>query len=208
MSVNIINNPLLKHTLNTIRVEDLSPDKLRLLVENLTIMALPYVFEREPLVSRVIKTPLEEGTFEFFEEENYCFVCILRAGLPMLWGALKVLPQAKAGFLAIRRDEETLSSKIYYSRLPDLEDKSVVLLDPMLATGGTLSIAIEELKRSNPRKIKSLHLVASTQGVKRVKSMHPDVELYVVSVDRELNSKGYIVPGVGDMGDRLFSEGL
>lgn len=208
MSITVLNNPLLRHMLNQVRRADLSADKLRLFVESLTIMALPYLFEDELRVSRYIKTPLEEGLFEFLEEESYRFVCILRAGLPMLWGALKVMPQAKAGFLAIKRDDETLTSKLHYSRLPDLENRNVILLDPMLATGGTLLVAIDELKKAHPRKIKSLHLVASHQGLERVKSQHPDVELYVISVDRELNSKGYILPGVGDMGDRLFSGGL
>lgn len=124
----------------------------------------------------------------------------------MLKGALKAFPRAKAGFLAIKRDEESLKPKLYYKRLPLLKDKWVLILDPMLATGGSLNMAIKVIKEQKPEKIFSLSLVASPQGLERVASLHPEVEFFVVSVDRELNQKGYVVPGVGDMGDRLFTE--
>ena len=123
-------------------------------------------------------------------------------------GALKSVPMAHSGFLAIRRDEETLRPFLYYKRLPSLRGKWVLVLDPMLATGGTLSLALEELKREEPERLISLHLVASPEGIERVLRDHGELELYTVSIDRGLNEKGYIVPGVGDMGDRLFTEGL
>lgn len=126
--------------------------------------------------------------------------------MPMLNGALRAFPRAKAGFLAIRRNEESLRPTLYYKRIPDIKDKWIIVLDPMLATGGTLSMALEEIKAERPERIFSLNLVASPEGIEKVLSLHPDVNLFVVSVDRGLNQKGYIVPGVGDMGDRLFTE--
>ena len=162
--------------------------------------------EDAPIRRERIETPLEEGIFEFIEEDKIVLLCILRAGVPMLNGALRALPKAKAGFLAIRRDEESLKPTLYYRRIPNIKDKWVVVLDPMLATGGTLKMALEEIKTGRPERIFSLHLVASPEGIERVLFLHQDVNLFVVSVDRELNQKGYIVPGVGDMGDRLFSE--
>ncbi len=126
----------------------------------------------------------------------------------MLNGALRALPGAKVGFLAIKRNEQTLKAELFYKRLPSLENKYVVLFDPMLATGSTLNLAISELKPLKPKKLISLNLVASPEGVKRVISEHQDVDLYILSIDEGLNPAGYIVPGVGDMGDRLFTEGL
>lgn len=126
----------------------------------------------------------------------------------MLNGALRALPGAKAGFLAIKRKEQSLEAELFYKRLPPLEGKFVVLLDPMLATGGTLSLALSELKPLNPKRLISLNLVASPEGVERIVSEHPDVDLFIINIDEGLNSTGYIVPGVGDIGDRLFTECL
>ncbi|QWK12332.1 MAG: uracil phosphoribosyltransferase [Aquificota bacterium] len=140
------------------------------------------------------------------KKKKIVLLCILRAGMPMLNGALRAFPRAKAGFLAIRRNEESLRPTLYYKRIPDIKDKWIIVLDPMLATGGTLSMALEEIKAERPERIFSLNLVASPEGIEKVLSLHPDVNLFVVSVDRGLNQKGYIVPGVGDMGDRLFTE--
>jgi uracil phosphoribosyltransferase len=206
MPLKVLDNPLLKHKLNAIRDKRTSPERLRSLVEELTLMCIPYLMEDAPIRRERIETPLEEGIFEFIEEDKIVLLCILRAGVPMLNGALRALPKAKAGFLAIRRDEESLKPTLYYRRIPNIKDKWVVVLDPMLATGGTLKMALEEIKTGRPERIFSLHLVASPEGIERVLFLHQDVNLFVVSVDRELNQKGYIVPGVGDMGDRLFSE--
>ncbi|MFN3471780.1 MAG: uracil phosphoribosyltransferase [Aquificaceae bacterium] len=206
MPCKVLNNSLLKHKLNLIRDKNTPPDTLRSLVEDLTLMAMPYIAEVFPVEKKSIETPLERGIFEFVEEDRLAFVCILRAGVPMLKGALKAFSRAKAGFLAIKRDEESLKPKLYYKRLPPLKDKWVLILDPMLATGGSLNMAIKVIKEQKPERILSLSLVASPQGLERVASLHPEVEFFVVSVDRELNQKGYVVPGVGDMGDRLFTE--
>lgn len=205
MALRLIDNPLIKHKLNLIRDMSTPPERLRCLVEEISLMCMPYLAEGLPTYRRRIRTPLVERDFEFIDEGNIVLVCILRAGLPMLSGALKALPSASSGFLAIKRDEKSLLSKLYYSRLPKIEGKYVILLDPMLATGGTFQLAMEELGALRPRSVRSLHIVASPQGIEEINSKYPDVDLYVISVDERLNSMGYIVPGVGDIGDRLFT---
>ncbi|MEN3029037.1 MAG: uracil phosphoribosyltransferase [Aquificaceae bacterium] len=206
MALKVLDYPLLNHKLNLIRDKHTQPQALRALVEELTLMAMPHVTEGFPRRERLIETPTGDGIFEFIEEDRVVFLCILRAGLPMLNGALKALPGAKVGFLAIKREEELLTPRLYYSRLPEIKDRWVVLLDPMLATGGTLHMALEKVKPMKPEKILCLNLLASPQGLEKVLSSHPEVDFFLIKVDRELNSKGYIVPGVGDIGDRLFTE--
>lgn len=206
MALKVLDYPLLTHKLNLIRDKYAQPQALRALVEELTLMAMPYVTECFPRRERLIETPMGGSVFEFIEEERVVFLCILRAGLPMLNGALRALPRASVGFLAVKRDEELLTPRLYYSRLPEVKDRWVVLLDPMLATGGTLHMAIEEIKPMKPERILCLNLLASPEGLEKVLSSHPEVDFFLVKVDRGLNSRGYIVPGVGDIGDRLFTE--
>ncbi len=208
MGLRLIDNPLIRHKLNTIRDISTPPERLRCLVEEISLMCMPYLGEGLPTHVRRIRTPLMEGDFEFIDEGSIVLVCILRAGLPMLSGALKALPGASSGFLAIKRDEKSLISKLYYSRLPNIKGRYVILLDPMLATGGTFQLAMEEIGALGPRHVRSLHIVASPQGIEEVSRKYPDVDLYVISVDESLNSMGYIVPGVGDIGDRLFTGNL
>ncbi|MCS6957595.1 MAG: uracil phosphoribosyltransferase [Aquificaceae bacterium] len=208
MALKILDNALLSHKINLIRNKHASSEEIRRAVEDVTVISLSHMAQLFPGEEREIETPMGNYTFEFIMEEKIVFVCVLRAGIPMLNGALRALPKAKAGFVAIKRDEETLMPKLYYWRLPDLTNKFVVVLDPMLATGGTLSLTIDRLKEAKPERIMSLNLVASPEGLERLLSSHPDVDFFVVRVDRGLNKKGYIVPGVGDLGDRLFSEGL
>ncbi|MFN7064660.1 MAG: uracil phosphoribosyltransferase [Aquificaceae bacterium] len=206
MPLRILSAPLLRHKLNLLRDKNTPPEILRSMVEDLTLMAMPYIAEEFPVKEGRVKTPMGEDSFKFIKEESLLFVCILRAGIPMLNASLRAFPRAKAGFLAIRRDEKNLKPKLYYKRLPELKNKWVIILDPMLATGGSLSMAVEEVKPQKPDRILSFNLVASPQGLERLVSLHPEVEFFVISVDKELNQKGYIVPGVGDIGDRLFTE--
>ncbi len=201
--IKLLEHPLLRSKLNRIRDKNTPSYELRSLVEEMTTLALPLLIDGIPTVVRRIETPLEAGEFELIREEDFILVPILRAGLPMLNGALRVFPRALVGFLAIKRDEKTLRSKVYYSRLPEGEGRTVIILDPMLATGGTLELAVEEVKKIKPTKIYTLHLIASPEGIRRFESS--DAVVCVVQVDRGLNSKGYIVPGVGDLGDRLFT---
>lgn len=208
MALNLIDYPLLRHKLNLVRNKYTTSEKLRSLLEEITLMSMPHILASFPLKTEEIETPTGVvESFEFIEEDKVVFVCILRAGLPMLNGALRALPSAKAGFFAIKRREDLLTPELFYRRIPSIEDKYVVVLDPMLATGGTLDLALSELKLMKPRKLISFNLVASPQGLERVMFAHSDVDFFLLSIDRELNQRGYIVPGVGDIGDRLFSEG-
>ncbi len=206
MPLKLLDNLLLKHKTNLLRDKKTPPETLRDLIEEITLIAMSYILENFPKKKEKIEGILEEGFFDFIDEEKVVFVCILRAGLPMLSGALKALKRAKAGFLAIKREEETLKPKLYYKRLPEVKDKWVIILDPMLATGGSLSMAIEEILALHPKKLISFNIVASPEGLERVSSAYPEVEFFVISIDKGLNKKGYIVPGVGDIGDRLFTE--
>jgi len=203
--VDEIRHPLLVHKLNSIRDMSKGRDELRSLLGEVATFMVYEALRSFPLEKKRIKTWVGEREFDFFREESILFVPILRAGLPMLDGALRAVPRARVGFLAIRRDEETLESKVYYSRLPNVEGAVVLILDPMLATGGTLIKAIEEVLKLKPSQVASLHLVCAPEGIGRVKSAFPEHRIFTVSVDEGLNDKGYIIPGVGDMGDRLFS---
>ncbi|MFN3813775.1 MAG: uracil phosphoribosyltransferase [Aquificaceae bacterium] len=199
-----INHPIILHKLGQIREKSTSSEDLRRLLEDITFMALVLMFEKLNTEKRSIKTPMEEAIAEFIDEERLVFVPILRAGLPMLNGSLKLFPKAKAGFLAIKRDEETLQPTLYYSRLPELKGKTALILDPMLATGGTVSIAIQKVKKESPKELLTLHIVSSPEGVKHVEKEYPDVLVNVISVDEALTPNGYIIPGVGDIGNRLY----
>ena len=145
-------------------------------------------------------------TFPKVQEDRIVLVCILRAALPMLEGALDLVPKAQVGFLGVKRDEETLKSKVYYSKLPQTEGRRVLILDPMLATGRSLSVALEEVLKGNPASTESLHIISAPEGISYVEARFPDHRVYTAAVDRGLNDRGFIVPGLGDMGDRIFSE--
>jgi uracil phosphoribosyltransferase len=200
-----LNHPVLIHKLNSIRSLSTPREVLRSLLEDIATLMVYEALRDMELEEKEIEIWIGRRRFRFLGEERVVFVPILRAGLPMLEGALRVLPNASSGFLAIKREEETLESEIFYARLPRLEGKRVVVLDPMLATGGTLLKALEELKDRGADETMSLHIVCAPEGIEKVERLHPDHKLYTVSIDEGLNSKGYIIPGLGDMGDRLFS---
>jgi len=200
-----LKHPVLIHKLN--RIRDLSTPRGDLigLLEDISSFMVYEVLSDMKLVLREIEIWVGRREFRFVDEKEVVFVPILRAGLPMLEGALRVIPNASVGFLAIKRDEKTLESRIYYSRLPEIRGKRVIILDPMLATGGTLEKAIGEVMNLDPRETISVHIVCAPEGVERIEKIYPDHKLFTVSVDEGLNSKGYIIPGLGDMGDRLYS---
>ncbi len=200
-----LRHPLLVHKLNRIRDVSTKRGEIKDLLEEIATLMVYEALRYVPLEVRRIETWVGEKEFEFVSEEEIVFVPILRAGLPMLEGALRAVPNSRVGFLAIKRNEETLESKVYYSRLPDLKGAKVLILDPMLATGGTLIKAIEEVLKGNPSEIVSLHVVCAPEGIERVGERFPEHRMFTVSVDERLNDKGYIIPGLGDMGDRLFS---
>ncbi|RLJ71103.1 uracil phosphoribosyltransferase [Hydrogenivirga caldilitoris] len=200
-----LKHPILLHKLN--RMRDLSTHRevFRKLLEELATLMVYEALADLKTHAREIEIWTGRREFSFVNEEEVVFIPILRAGVPMLEGALKVLPNASSGFLGIKRDEETLESKIYYSRLPKLKGRIAVILDPMLATGGTLLKALEEVAKGYPLKTLSIHIVCSPEGIERVCKENVQHELFTVSVDEGLNDKGYIIPGLGDVGDRLFS---
>jgi uracil phosphoribosyltransferase len=157
------------------------------------------------LESSTITTWRGEETFNFINEENLLFVTILRAGLPMLESAVALFPKASSGFLAMKRDENTHQSVLYYNRIPECKDKTVIIVDPMVATGGSLCDAIAVLKSKLPKKIISLNLIGSPEGMAILEQKHPDVEIYIAQIDQKLNTNMFIIPGLGDAGDRSYN---
>ncbi len=199
-----IENPLIKHKVNTLRIQDLPQDKLRKTLKELSTLLVYEALKDLETQKKEVRIWIGRMEFDYVIEENVVFIPIMRAGLGMLEGALEVIPQAKVGFLAIKRNEETLESKIYYSRIPELEGKTVIILDPMLATGGTLEEALKEISNLNPKKVKSVHVIASPEGLERIEKKF-EVEIYVGNIDERLNDRGYIILGLGDIGDRLYA---
>ena len=152
-----------------------------------------------------IETPMERMKVRKINEDNYAFVPILRAGTGMLDGIINVVPNAKIGHIGMYRDEETFKPNVYFFKVPkDIEKREVLILDPMLATGGSALDAIELLKEKGVTKLKFLCIIASPEGIKAVEQKHPDVQIYTTSIDNKLNEKAYILPGLGDAGDRIF----
>ena len=152
-----------------------------------------------------IETPIQKMTAHVINEDKYAFVPILRAGTGMLDGIIKVVPNAKIGHIGMYRDEETFVPNVYFFKVPkDIEKRDVIILDPMLATGGSGLDAIELLKEKGVKNIKFLCIIAAPEGIKRIEEKHPDVQIYCAHIDEKLNEHAYIVPGLGDAGDRIF----
>lgn len=199
-----IQHPLINTFIFKLRNKETTPEVFRKTLSNIGKILLFEALKDEETIIKIVRTPLEEIVYPTLIEENFVIVAILRAGLPMLEGCVEVLPLAKSGFLGIKRDEETLQSTIYYKRIPDLTDKTVIVVDPMIATGGSMYLALEYIKSKNPKKIKSLHVIASPEGIENLKRFK-DVKFFIGEIDRGLNDRGYIVPGIGDAGDRAFN---
>ena len=205
MSLKIMDHPLIKHKMTILRKkETISMEFRQITTEIATLMGYEVTRDLE-LRDIDIETPLEKTVGQEISGKKISIVPILRAGIGMVDGLLTIVPSARVGHIGMYRDPETLKPVTYYCKLPkDIENRLVILLDPMLATGGTLVEAIDELKAKGATKIKSLNLLAAPEGIKAVQEKHPDVDIYVCEVDRCLNEHGYILPGLGDAGDRLF----
>ena len=205
-NVVIFNHPLIKHKIAILRDEKTSMKEFRELVEEITtLMTFECLKEGVPTVEREVKTPLEVCTQRVVKDNSIVIVPILRAGLGMVNGVHVLFPSAKVGHIGMYRNEETLEPYEYYCKLPDgIEDKLVLLVDPMLATGGSACDAIKLLKDRGCKKIKFMAVIGAPEGVSRVAETYPDVHIFVSTLDRCLNDKGYILPGLGDAGDRLF----
>ena len=205
-NVVIFNHPLIKHKIAILRDEKTSMKEFRELVEEITtLMTYEALKDGVQITEKQVKTPLEVCTQQVISDNSIAIVPILRAGLGMVNGVHVLFPLARVGHIGMYRDEETLEPKEYYCKLPDgIEDKLVLLVDPMLATGGSACDAISLLKRRGCKNIKFMAIIGAPEGVSRVAEAHPDVEVFVSTLDRCLNENGYILPGLGDAGDRLF----
>ncbi len=204
-NVFIFDHALIKHKIAILRDKNTSMKEFRELVEEITMIMTYESMKDVDLISVQVETPLEITTQYKVPDESVAIVPILRAGLGMVNGVHKVFPTAKVGHIGMYRDEETLMPQEYYCKLPEgIEDKTVFLVDPMLATGGSAVDALDALKRRGCKKIRLMSIIAAPQGVEKVANAHPDVPVFVSTLDRGLNENGYIVPGLGDAGDRLF----
>lgn len=203
--LHVLDHPLLQHKLSILRNESTGVKEFREVVcEIATLMC--YEATRDlPLEEVEIQTPLEPAKVKMIAGKKLAIVPILRAGLGMVEGILSLIPSAKVGHIGLFRDPETLAPVKYYCKMPpDIAERDVILLDPMLATGGSASAAIQFMKEYGVQNIKLMNILAAPEGIARVRADHPDVELYCAAVDEKLNHHGYIIPGLGDAGDRIF----
>jgi uracil phosphoribosyltransferase len=198
-------NVVVKHLVNRLRDTRTASNEFRLTIEEIARIIACEALNDFETVSQNINTWQGSLDVEMIEVQKLVLVPILRAGEPMLTGILKTLPYAKSGFLAMKRDEKTSLSKLFYENIPDLEGKTVLLLDPMVATGGSLIDGIDFLKGKNAKRIISLNVLGSPEGIQAVQDAHSDVDIYIAQIDERLDENNYIRPGLGDAGDRAFN---
>ena len=201
----VISHPLIQHKLSILRREDTSTKDFRELVNEIA-MLMGYEVSRDlPLEEVEIPTPIIKTVQKQLSGKKLAIVPILRAGIGMVDGFLSLVPAAKVGHIGMYRDEETLEPVEYLVKLPeDIDQRQIFVMDPMLATGGSAILAVDSLKKRGAANIKFVCLVAAPEGVKKLQDAHPDIDIYTASLDERLNENGYIVPGLGDAGDRLF----
>ncbi|MEE1509706.1 MAG: uracil phosphoribosyltransferase [Streptococcus thermophilus] len=201
----VISHPLIQHKLSILRREDTSTKDFRELVNEIA-MLMGYEVSRDfPLEEVEIQTPIIKTVQKQLSGKKLAIVPILRAGIGMVDGFLSLVPAAKVGHIGMYRDEETLEPVEYLVKLPeDIDQRQIFVMDPMLATGGSAILAVDSLKKRGAANIKFVCLVAAPEGVKKLQDAHPDIDIYTASLDERLNENGYIVPGLGDAGDRLF----
>ena len=203
--VHIMDHPLVAHKLSILRDKNTSTKDFREIVSEIGMLMTYEATRSLPLTTREIETPICKATVPTLDGKKFAVVPILRAGLGMVDGALKMIPAAKIGHIGLYRDPETLKPVEYYCKLPaDCAEREVFVVDPMLATGGSSVAAIRMLKEKGCKKIHFLCIIAAPEGVKAMQEAHPDVDVYIGALDEHLNEHGYIVPGLGDAGDRIF----
>ena len=204
-NLTVIGHPLVRHKLAVLRDVETSKKKFKELVDEIAMLMAYEVTKDLPLAPVEIDTPLERTTEMKLAGKKLTVVPILRAGLGMVDGVVRLIPSARVGHIGLFRDHDTLQPVDYYFKIPpEPEARDFILLDPMLATGGSASAATSSLKRSGATRVRFVCLVAAPEGVQRMLDDHPDVHVYAAALDRELNDVGYILPGLGDAGDRLF----
>lgn len=204
-NVHILDHPLIRHKVAIIRDKNTTTKQFREVIGEIATLMAFEAFKDVPTQTIIVETPLETVEQTVVKENSIAIVPILRAGLGMVDGILTLFPAAKVGHIGMYRNEETLEPQEYYCKLPQgIDEKVVMLVDPMLATGGSACDAIALLKKRGCKHIKFLAIIGAPEGVEKVHSEHPDVEVYVSTLDRQLNENGYILPGLGDAGDRIF----
>jgi uracil phosphoribosyltransferase len=204
-NVHLIDHPLVQHKLTLMRRKDASTNTFRRLLNELSSL-MAYEVTRDMAMQDIeIETPLETMTSKVIDGKKLVFVSILRAGNGILEGMLNIVPGARVGHVGLYRDPKTLVAVEYYFKMPqDMHERDIVVVDPMLATGNSAIAAVERLKELNPKSIKFVCLLTCPEGVAAMNKAHPDVPIYTAAIDRELNDHGYILPGLGDAGDRIF----
>ena len=203
--VHLVDHPLVQHKLTLMRQKDASTKSFRELLHEVSMLMAYEVLRDIPMHDVEVETPLEVTRGKAIDGKKLVFVSILRAGSGILDGMLAVVPGARVGHIGLYRDPKTLIAVEYYFKLPtDLDERDVVVVDPMLGTGHSAVAAVERLKESGPKSIKFVCLLACPEGIAALHAEHPDVPIYTAAVDRELDEHGYIVPGMGDAGDRMF----
>ena len=205
MSVSYMTHPLIRHKITLLRKEDTSTNEFRKLVEEIAMLMGYEALSDLETQDITVKTPIEESVQPVISGKKLAVVPILRAGLGMVEGMLAMIPAAKIGHIGLYRDPETLAPVEYYCKLPsDIASREVFVTDPMLATGGSATAAITMLKEKGAKKIHFMCIIASPEGIEKMHEVHPDVDVFVGALDDHLNEHGYIVPGLGDAGDRIF----
>ncbi|MDL9998123.1 uracil phosphoribosyltransferase [Variovorax sp. J22P240] len=204
-NVHLVDHPLVQHKLTLMRRKEASTNSFRRLLNEIS-MLMAYEVTRDMAMQDIeIETPLETMNAKVIDGKKVVLVSILRAGTGILDGMLSVIPGARVGHIGLYRDPKTLTAVEYYFKMPGgMEERDAIVVDPMLATGNSAVAAVERLKELNPKSIKFVCLLTCPEGVKTMQDAHPDVPIYTAAIDRELNSHGYILPGLGDAGDRIF----
>jgi len=204
-NVRVFDHPLVQHKLTLLRKKETSTTSFRRLLNEIGSLMAYEVTRSMPMHDVMIQTPLETMNSKLIDGKKLVFVPILRAGMGLLDGFLSVVPGARVGHIGLYRDPKTLIAAEYYFKMPGgMSERAAIVLDPMLATGNSAVAAVERLKEAKPRSIRFVCLVSCPEGIRTFQAAHPDVPIYTASIDRELNDHGYILPGLGDAGDRIF----
>jgi len=203
--LHVLDHPLLKHKVTVIRDKNTSVKDFREIVSEIATLMCYEATRDLPTELVEVETPIAPAKMPRIAGKKMAVVPILRAGLGMVDGVLQLVPNVKVGHIGLYRNPETLEPVYYYCKLPkDIEERDVLIVDPMLATGGSASAAIDMIKKKGGKHIKLMNIIAAPAGIERIRKEHPDVDIYVAAVDEKLNENGYIVPGLGDAGDRIF----
>lgn len=204
-NVFVVSHPLVQHKLTLMRRQEASTSSFRRLLNEISMLMAYEVTVDMPMQDIAIETPMEAMTGQVIDGKKLVFVSILRAGNGILEGMLSVVPGARVGHIGLYRDPQTLRAVEYYFKMPqDMDQRDIIVVDPMLATGNSSIAAIDRLKTLRPKSIKFVCLVGCPEGVNALQNAHPDVPIYAAAIDRQLNAHGYILPGLGDAGDRIF----